>query len=409
MGNSFQTISSGLANLKNFYQGPIINALNDEVAIYRACEKVKQGWSGQQMIRPVRVRRNQGIGATTDGGNLPQIGKQTTVQAIVASKYLYLRFGITGPMIKASQNDAGSFVRQAAFELESGFKDLKSDLNRQLAWNGIGNLATMSVAAVASASITIAGRESTEEALKFVDVGTVFDIYDSTGATLKASGITITAITTGSAVSATAVITLDQPVTASAADILIRQGSVNNEVQGLLYALDGVTTTSVYSVDRSLYPSFQGSVVSNSSAQLKLDDMQNPWNQAMRRGAAGKINAVFTDFTTLRYYQKLLTPDKRYANVTKGDGSFGNKGEFYLDWNGTAVVPDKDCPTRLFFLPAEVLKMLVLAEAEFCDESGSMYIAQVDTDSFEVRIRHFVNLFNESPASCGVLSTYISP
>ena len=408
MANSFQTITTGLASLKNYYQGPIIDALNSEVAIYRAAEKVKQGWSGQQMIRPVRVRRNQGIGAVAEGGNLPSIGKQTTVQAIIASKYLYLRFGLTAQMIKASQSDAGSFVRAAGFELEQGFKDLKSDLNRQLSWDGTGDLAVMSVAAVASASITIAGRESTEEALKFIDVGSIIDIVDPSTAAIKASGVTVTAITTGTAISATAVLSLDQPVTAAANDVLIRSGSVSNEVQGLLYALDG-GTSSVYSVDRSLYPSFQGSVVSNSSATLSLDAMQNPWNQAMRRGASGKINAVFTDFTTLRYYQKLLTPDKRYANAVKGDGSFGNKGDFYLDWNGCPVVADKDCPTRLFFLPAEVLKMLVLCEAEFADETGSMYIAQTDVDQFEVRIRHFVNLFNESPASCGVLSTYISP
>jgi len=45
--------------------------------------------------------------------------------------------------------------------------------------------------------------------------------------------------------------------------------------------------------------------------------------------------------------------------------------------------------------------MYVLSEMEFADETGSMYIAQTDVDQFEVRIRHFVNLFNEQPAACG--------
>lgn len=91
MANSFQGISSGLAQLKNYYQGPIVDALNEQVPIYRAAEKIKQGWSGYQVIRPVRLRRNQGIGATTDGGNLPAIGRQTTAQASISSKFLYLR------------------------------------------------------------------------------------------------------------------------------------------------------------------------------------------------------------------------------------------------------------------------------------------------------------------------------
>lgn len=410
MANAFQSISSGLAELKNYYQGPIVDLLSEELPIYRAAEKIKQGWSGYQIIRPLRTRRNQGIGATSDGGLLPTIGDQTTVQAIVASKFLYLRFGITGPMIKASASDIGSFVRSAAYELEMGYKDLKSDVNRQLSWNGDGTLAVVNTASVASTSLVIAGRESTAAALQFVDVGANLDILSSAGV-LKYSGVVVNSISSGTAISATATLVLSQPVTTSATDILVRSGSYNNEIQGLLYALDGATTT-IYSVDRSTSISYQGNVsnpAAGSGTQLTLQDMQAVFNQGLRRGNVGKYNAVWTDFTTLGYYQKLLTPDKRYVNSVQGDGSFGKKGDFYLDFNGIAIVPDKDCPTRIFMLPAEVLKMYVLCELEFSDETGSMYIAQTDTDAFETRIRFFVNLFNEQPAACAVLKSYISP
>ena len=55
MANQFQNISDGLAELKNFYQGPIVDQFNEEVPIYRGAEKVKQGWSGYQVVRPLRV------------------------------------------------------------------------------------------------------------------------------------------------------------------------------------------------------------------------------------------------------------------------------------------------------------------------------------------------------------------
>lgn len=408
MANQFQSITSGLAELKNYYQGPIIDALNEDLPIYRAAEKVKQGWSGQQVIRPVRVNRNQGVGATSDGGLLPTIGRQGTVQAIIASKFLYLRFGVSGPMIKASQSDIGSFVRSAAYELEMGYKDLSSDLNRQLAWDGTSDLATMSVAAVASAQITIAGRESTEPALKFIDSNMVIDIVTTAGA-FKAQSITINSIGSTSTPSGlTAVLNLSSPVTAAAGDVIIRSGSLNNEVQGLLTALDGGTST-VYNIDRTTAIAYQGNVTSNASAALSLSAMQSPFNEGLRRGNIGSYNAVFCDFASLAMYQKLLTPDKRYVNTTEGDGTFGKKGKFFMEFNGISVVPDKDCPTRFFFLPAEVFKMYELCAMEFADETGSMYIAQTDADQLEVRIRHFVNLFNEQPASCAVLSTYISP
>ncbi len=80
-----------------------------------------------------------------------------------------------------------------------------------------------------------------------------------------------------------------------------------------------------------------------------------------------------------------------------------------MDFNGIAVVPDKDMPVRFAFLPAEALKMYELAAMEFADETGSMYIAQTDQDQLEVRIRHFTNLFNEQPAACAVLQGYVSP
>jgi hypothetical protein len=408
MANQFQGIVSGLAELKNYYQGPIVDSLNEEVPIYRACEKVKQGWSGYQVVRPLRTSRNQGIGATSDGGVLPKIGRQTTQQALIQAKYNYLRFGVTGPMIKASQSDVGSFVRSAAYELEMGYKDLKSDISRQLSWNGDGNLCRVNTAASASTSLVLKGRSDGEEALKFVDVQTTFDLVRA--GTVIQSGITITAISSGTASSATATVTLDQPVTASINDYLIRTNSLNQEIQGIYYALDGLTTT-IYNIDRSSTLSYQGNVVdlsSSSNPSLSLIQMQVPFNQGLRRGNVNSYNAVWCDFTSIGYIQKLMAPDKRYMSL-EGDGTFGSKGKFYMDFNGIPVVPDKDNPVRIAMLPAEVLKMYELCAMQFADETGSMYIAQSDADEFEVRIRHFTNLFNEQPAACAVLLGYTSP
>lgn len=407
MSNAFQGVSSGLAELKNYYQGPIIDLINEEIPIYRACEKVKQGWSGYQVIRPLRTSRNQGVGATSDGGTLPKIGRQTTVQAIIAAKYNYLRFGVTGPMIKASQSDVGSFVRSAAYELEMGYKDMKTEISRQLSWDGSGDLALVSTAAVASTSLVISGRTTGEAALKYIDVNSTFDIVTAAGAVI-ATGVTVNSIPTGTAISSTATLVLDQAVTASVGHVLIRTGSAGNEIQGLLYALDGGTST-VYNVDRSTNLAYQGNVTDLSSGVLTIDAMQTPFNEGLRRGNVNGYNAAWCDFTGIRYYQKLLTPDKRYANTSEGDGTFGSKGKFYLDFNGIPMVPDKDMSLKFMFLPAEVLKMYELAAMEFADETGSMYIAQTDVDALEVRIRHFVNLFNEQPASCGVLQGFTSP
>ncbi len=407
MANAFQGITSGLATLKNYYQGPIISQFNDDLPIYRGASKGKHAWSGQQVIRPIKVRRNQGIGATSDGGILPSIGRQTTVQAIIAAKFNYLRFGITGPMIKSSQRDIGSFVRTAAYELEQGYYDLKTDVNRQLSWDGTGDLAAMNAAVVGATSITIKGRESTEPALKFVDVGMVFDVYD-TSAVLVSGGHEVSSITSGGPNDATAVIVITPALTASADDVLIRQNAATtNEIQGLLTQLDGGTST-VFNVDRSLYPSTQGNVKDFAGAQLTLDGLQEAQDDAERRGN-GATRALYTDYNSRRMYQKLLTADKRYVNTIKGDGGFSNKDMDYLEFNGVPVVPDKDCPQRFFFLNDKYIVKYVLSEMEFADETGSMYIAQTDNDELEVRIRQFCNLYNEMPSGSTVVDNYITP
>ena len=414
MGNTFQSITSGLGILKNFYQGPIVDQFNEEVAIYRGAAKGVYPWSGLQVQRPMKVRRNPGIGATSDGGVLPQVGVQTTVQATIAAKFNYLRFGITGPMIAASKSNVGSFVRSASFELEEGYNDLKSDSNRQMSWNGDGNLARVNTAAAASTSVVIKGREDTESALKFLDVGSYVDIYTSAGAAVQA-GLTITAITAGNAGTTTATVTFDQAVTASANNIIIRSGSYGNEIQGLLTQLDGATST-VFGIVRASYVQTQGNVIyvtsdgtsTGSALPLSLNYLQQAEDEAERRGGRG-INAIYSDYVSRRYYQKLLQADKRYVNTVQGDGGFSSKDKNYLEWNGKPWVPDKDAPTRVFMLPDKNIEKYVLSEMAFADDTGSMYIAQAENDQLEVRIRFFCNLFNSKACGSSVVQSYLSP
>jgi len=414
MANNYQSVSSGVGELKNFYQGPMQDQFSEEVTIWKGSEKGKFPWSGAQVNRPLRVRRNQGIGAIADGGSLPPVGRQTTIQATILARYNYLRFGLTAGMIAAAQSDKGSFVRAAAYELEMGFNDLKSDCNRQMSWDGTGDLARCNTAAAASTSVSIKGREDTEPALKFLDVGAYVDIYTSAGVAVQ-TGLTINSISSGTNSSATATVVFDQAVTCSANDVFIRSGSASNEIQGLLTQLDGATST-VFAIDRSTYLQTQGNVIFCTSTSatggaglpLSLDYLQQAEDAAERRGGRA-INCLYSDFSSRKMYQKLLTADKRYPNTMKGDGGFSDINKNYLEWNGKAWVADKDCPTRIFLLPDKYIERYELKSMEFADETGSQYIAAAENDQLEVRVRFFSNLFNSMAAGSAVLTEYVSP
>lgn len=401
MANTFANLTNALGVLKNFYSGPIVSQFNDEIPFYRECEKGKEKFSGLQVVRAIKVRRNPGIGATSDGGNLPVIGKQTTAQAQISAKYNYLRFGITGPMLKAAQGDKGAFVNLMEYEMSEGMTDFKNDVNRQIFWDGTSDLATLSAAAVSSNVITVTGRESTEDGSKYLDIGVVIDIY--TGTSAVATAVTITNLTG----TTTATVTLDQPVSAASGSIVVRSGTFGNEIQGILYTLDGGTST-IYGIDRATYSAYTGNSVSASGNQLSLAVMKQAWNLPRSRGGA-KVDAAYCDFDSERFYEKLLIADKRYVGKVKGDGTFAQKNENYLEYGGIPLVPDKDCPQRFLFLDSKTWKKYVLSELEWADETGSNMIAQTGADAWEVRLRMFANLFCEKPSANVVLSGYISP
>lgn len=404
MSNTFASISNALGILKNYYAGPIVSQFNDEVPMYKGAEKGKEKWNGVQINRPLKLRRNPGIGAIAEGGNLPAIGKQTTQQAVITARYNYLRFGLTAQMLKASQGDKGSFISIVDFEMKEGMNDIKTSVNRQMFWNGEGRLAVLSAAAIASNVITVTGRTAAEDGNKYLEPDMVIDIVDPATGVVKASGITISSLTG----TATATVVLNAVVTAAASDIVVTTGGYNQEIQGARTALDGLTTT-IYGIDRSTYSVYQGNVIDAANAQLSLDLLQRAYNETRRRGG-DKINAIFCDFASERFYNKLLVADKRYiGDKVKGDGTFTHVEKSYLEFAGVPVVPDKDCTQDFYFMPSEMWKKYVLSELEWADESGSMMIPQTGTDSFEVRLRLFANMFPEKPASMARLTGYISP
>lgn len=404
MANTFANLTNGAGILKTVFAGPVVSQFNDENPIYREFEKGKEKYQGAQVNRSLKVRRNQGVGAVSDGGNLPNIGKQVTQQAIINVKLNYLRFGITAAILKASQGDKGAFVSLMEYEMSEGLVDLRQSVSRQTFWDGTSDLAVVSANAVASNVISITGRESTEN-IVYLDVGSAIDIYTSAGV-LVASALNVTAITGLNTLAGT--ITLDSAITTSATDVIVAAGSFNNEIQGMLYTMDGATTGTIYNIDRALYPVYQSNVVSASGGQLNLNLMKQAWNLPKIRAGA-KTNAIFCDYNSERFYERLLVADKRYINKVKGDGSFASKDENYLEYSGVPITPDKDCPQRFFFIDSKGWKKYVLSELEWADETGSYMIAQTGTDSWECRLRLFANYFCEKPSGQAVLGSYISP
>ena len=59
--------------LKEFYQGPVAEQINNRVWIREYFQKKSKGWSGKQMVIPIHVGRNSGVGFQGEApGALPR-------------------------------------------------------------------------------------------------------------------------------------------------------------------------------------------------------------------------------------------------------------------------------------------------------------------------------------------------
>lgn len=412
MANSYSSVTNQTgALLKRFYAAAVVDQLNEDLPVYKMAEKIKDKGQGDGAYITLRLNRNQGVGFGADGGAMPPIGAQSFQQAKLDWKYAWLRCGITAGMIAASKSNVGAFVEGLDAEIQYGYKDFKNEFNRALVGDGTGTLGTLSAAVVASNTISVVGPYSAGTANaddpgnRFIFPNAVIDIY-STAGVLKASSVTVTAVTG----TTTATVTLDQAVTAAATDIIVRSGSYGYELQGLYYALDGGTST-IYNINRATYPQYQGNVLSLSNGQLTLDQMQRAWNEGMRRGGigVGKYQALLCDFPSSRYIQKLCTADKRYVNTQKLDGGAWEKTSIAMEFNGLPLIIDKDHPTKITFVPVECLAFYILQEMTIADEWGGQLFPDAEADKFELRMRMFGNLFNKQPSAFGTLTNYISP
>ena len=130
------SISDLDAILKEFYLGPIIESLNNQLEMVQMFQKSTLDWQGRQVVIPVHVSRNDGTGFRAEAGVLPTAGKQGHVNLNVKAKYLYGRFSLTGPAIATAKTTANSFATYVQTEMDGLVTDTKLKANQGMFTGG---------------------------------------------------------------------------------------------------------------------------------------------------------------------------------------------------------------------------------------------------------------------------------
>jgi len=387
------TLTSFDPILKNQYLGPIREVLNFATELLRRIGSDYDSVSGQNFTVPMHDGRNEGIGARGDGSALMTAGQQAYKEAIVPMRYLYGRIQITGPTIKAARNDAGAFTRAVDSEVKGVTRDLKSAMNRMLAGDGTGRLATCGTT---SASTTVVvGSTSMLRAGMPIDVLVAADGTTSTGAV----GRSVTSIT-----NATSFVISGAAITTDNTFAVYVSGSRNLEVMGLQGIVSNADIGGGYGSFQNLavatYPWHKATVLANSGTKRAISDtlLQTLLDTVAQTGS-GEISALYTTYGVRRAYQALLTATKTFVNKMTLAG-----GADTISFNGMPFIVDKDLPANsIYGLDESQLKMFKMADFDWMDEDGAILSRVSGYDAYEAVLYMYGELGSYVRNAHGVL------
>lgn len=383
------------AMLKDFYEGPVRDVLNSKTFLLSRLKRDSRSWSGRQIVKPVNVLRNQGIGARSEGGTLPGAQEQGFATMKVTSKYQYGRFKVSGPVMASSRGDK-AFAPALGNSMKSLTRDLMNDLNRQIFNDASGVLCQVNGAVSNSTKVTVDAPGA-----RYLARSMKIDTYSArTGGSIGLNSVTI------SAVNSSVKFTLTAAATATNNHFVIREDAYANELMGLLGIVDtGLYARTLFNIDRNTQLDWKANVLHNSGTNrsLTLALMQTGVDAAEIAGN-GEIDFLAAHTSVRREYINLLAPDVRFVPTELRGGmrkltfAGGAQGDIPFEF-------DKDCTyNRIYFLSLENFTWDVLSDFHFDDETGAILKQVADTDEFEGWLKGYVELECDKPNAQSVLT-----
>lgn len=394
-------LSAATSVIKEFYDGPVRDQLNHKTVLMHRLERNTQDFEGQECVLPLRISRNEGIGARAERGILPAAGAQGYAQARFNMAYNYASIELTGPAIAAMRSNEGSFIRALDSEINGAVNDMSDDMNRQCFGDATGTLAISG----ATATSTVQAVGST----KFLRPGMKLDAVTHATGALVGTNVTVSSVNSATQV------TLDTSITmTSGATRLVRHGSYGKEIFGLAAivsdanpeAIGGVANPYGQISRATAANSFwKAQVKSNSGVNraLNLDLMEEAQDSSDELGD-GSTSLIITDFQQYRNYASLLIPDKRFptANGQTIDLDGGFKA---LTFNQIPLTRDKHAPAnKMWFLDESNFAFATLVDFAWIDEDGQILKKLEGVDAFGATLSDYRQLVCDDCANQVLLS-----
>lgn len=336
--------------LKEVYVEAVRNQVRKDAVLLAELQRTSENidGGGRFAVIPLMLGYSEAVGARNENDDLPG-AKSTRYERInIPIRTNYGSIYVTGHAIRATQNDAGAFVRAVHSEMQNMSEGLKRDVNRQLFADGTGRLA--GITAATGSSITV-------DSTLYIRVGMRVSIVSSTN-TLKGVAVNVTAIN-----EATGVITTDVAHTAvwEAGDFLIRENSLNKEITGLATIVNDTN----WLLNPAVVPEWRATRIVRGTTPY-LSAMQTAYTACER--VAGAPNLIVTSYEQRDNFARELTAMRRIVNTL--DLKWGQKA---LEFNDVPLVGDAQCPAGvMYFLNRNHLVITEASDFDWGDVDGKI-------------------------------------
>lgn len=388
-----QTLNSYDAALKEFYEGPIREILNNQCRLKKYLKKGTKPWDGREINFPVHVQRSFAISFCQAGEALPATQNQVTIPSIITRKQCWAHIGVTADTIAASKSDRGAFAKVVGFETKAMIKDFSRMLNRSAWGDGTGKIAGVNSYNAGTTTVTTLRMTDAQGTglngnadNRYILAGMMIDFYTSAGAErMKGARVTSVNISNGTFVITPG--TGTNPANGDGIYIYRPGGSpVGSEPMGMGGILDdGTYVGTLQSINRTTYPLWSSQVVNAGTfaapGALTLNIVQTGLDAASE-GGNGEPKIMWMHSSVRRELLALMTTDRRFNVAYEYKQGFKESQKeddigTTLDYNGIPAVIDKDCPWGTIFMHApDDIKNWENEEAHWI-QSGSGGILQL--------------------------------
>lgn len=329
--------------------------------------------------------RNDAAGdGSAENGTLRAAGNQSFQKTNTASKYLYSRLRVSGPVIAATKSNKGAFLKALETEMKYLLQDTKRAFNRQMHGDGRDALGFYKTGATTT---TVTLDDGLGNGFDHFNKTTLVDLIDtSANDIVLQSGLTATR---GALTSSARTITVSSALNAGAAvgDYFVKSGTIGMQMQGLaglvsnanpnanLYPLGLQKLTIATESDWAAQVIYaDGGAAELTSSTGRVDISFEALQDALTAISVNSdfdetdVNLILTSPGMKNQYVRLARAERVFFNNMKLDGGFNA-----VSYNGKPIVWDPQHKrNRINFLITETLMIARLADLDWIEVGGDV-------------------------------------